>query len=152
MADPASIVLGVVALTLQAVQSSKALLKLGVDIKDAPTDIKAINKEVQSFEEVLSSLNDTLKNQEMQTAICGNKTLLEHVEKLATPINNCQAILRQLNVKLEKLHKSGLESRVRPSFKGVKWSLVSKNEISKLQQTLKAEKGTLIFAVSSIIM
>ncbi|KAI9788922.1 MAG: hypothetical protein M1816_006487 [Peltula sp. TS41687] len=150
MAEPASLVIGVVALTVQAVQATKALLALGLDIRGAPGDIKAINKEVHDFYNVIFSLNLALKDQEVQAAISGNKILLETVASLNKPLNNCQAIVGQLSVKLERLRNSGLESRARPSFTGVKWSLVSKNEIRKFQQRLQSEKITISMALNVI--
>lgn len=153
MADPVSLVLGVLAFALQAVQSSKALLEILADIRGAPDNIKTIGKEVYAFYDVLSSLNIVLRDQDMQSTIRGNKTLIEIVESLATPINNCRAILGQLSVKLERLRNCSLESRdVRSSFVGVKWSFFSKNEISKLQQTLEAEKLSVSVSLNVIIM
>ena len=153
MADPVSLVLGVVALTFQAVQSSKALLELVADIRGAPRNIKAIYKEVYAFYNVISSLNTVLKDQDVQTTISGNKTLIETVESLTNPINNCQAILGQLSVKLERLRNSCLESHNgRSGFVSVKWSLFSKNEISKLRQTLEVEKLTVSVASNVITM
>ena len=153
MADPVSLVLGVVALTIQTVQSSKALLELVADIRGAPGNVKAIYKEVYAFYDVVFSLSIVLKDQDVQTAISGNKILIETVESLTKPINNCRAILRQLSVKLERLRNSCLESHdVRSSFVGVKWSLFSKNAISKLQQTLEAEKLTISVALNIITM
>ncbi len=153
MADPVSLILGVVAFSFQAVQSSKALLELVADIRDAPVSIKAVYKEVHAFYNVMFSLNNVLKDQNVQTTLSGNKTLIETVESLAKPINNCQEILGQLIVKLERLHKSCLEYHsIQSRFVGVRWSLSSKNEISKLRQTLEAEKLTISVALNVITM
>lgn len=153
MADPVSLVLGVVALTIQVVQTSKAVLELVADIRDAPANIKAIYNEVYAFYNVVLSLSSALKDQDVQNTISGNKTLLETVGSLAKPMNNCQATLVHLSVKLERLRSSCLQSHeIRPSFVGVKWSLFSKNEISKLQHTLEAEKLTLSVALNVITM
>ena len=153
MADPVSLVLGVAALTIQVVQTSKALLELVADIRDAPANIRAITKEVYAFYSVVLSLSSALKDQDVQNTISGNKTLMETVESMTKSMNNCHTILVQLSVKLERLRYSCLGSReVRPSFVGVKWSLFSKNEISKLQQTLEAEKLSLSVALNVITM
>ncbi len=153
MADPVSLVLGVAAFTFQAVQSSKALLELAGDIRGAPGDIKAIYNEVYAFYHVMFSLNKVLKDENVQTTISGNKTLMETVESLAKPINNCQEILGQLSVKLKRLHNSRLDSHsVQSSFVGVRWSLFSKNETSKLRQTLEAEKLSIIVALNTITL
>ena len=121
MADLVSLVLGVVAFTTQAVQSTKALIDLIADIRGAPGSIKAICKEVYAFYDVLFSLNTVLKDQDVQMTISGNKTLIETVESLTKSINNCQVILEQLSVKLERLRISCLESHdIRPNFVGVK--------------------------------
>lgn len=78
---------------------------------------------------------------------------IEIVERLTKPIKNCRAILEQLSVKLARLRNSHLESHnVRSGFVDVKWSLFSKNKISKLQQTLEAEKLTVGVALNVIIM
>lgn len=153
MAEPLSLVLGALPLAIQAVQASKALLGLMADIRGAPGNIKAVSKEVHAFYNVLSALSVVLKDQDVQTAISRNITLLETVETLIKPINNCRAILGQLSVKLEKLRKSYPETHdIRSSLVGVKWSLFSKNEISKLQQTLEAEKLTISVALNVITM
>ena len=153
MADPVSLVLGALPLAIQAIQASKALLGFIADIRGAPGNVKAVNKEVHAFYNVLFSISIVLKDQDAQTAISGNNTLLETVETLIKPINNCRAILGQLNVKLEKLRSSCPETHnIRSSLVGVKWSLFSKNEISKLQQTLEAEKLTISVALNVITM
>ena len=153
MADPLSLVLGALPLAIQAVQASKALLGFMADIRGAPANIKAVSKEVHAFYNVLSSLSVVLKDQDVQTAISRNNTLLETVETLIKPINNCRAILGQLSVKLEKLRSSYTDTRdMRSSLVGVKWSLFSKNEISKLQRTLEAEKLTISVALNVITM
>ena len=137
MAEPISLVLRVLAFTNQAVQSSKALLELVVDIRGAPAHIKAIYKELHAFYDVVLSQDIVLTDEDVQTSISGNKNLIEIVENLTKPINNCRVILGQLILKLERLRNSCLGSYdVRSTFVGVKWSLFSKNEISKLQQTL----------------
>ena len=153
MAEPLSLVLGALPLAIQAVQASKTLLGFMADIRRAPGNIKAVSKEVHAFYNVLSSLSVVLKEQDVQTAISRNDTLLETVETLIKPINNCRAILGQLSVKLEKLRNSYPETHdIRSSLVGVKWSLFSKNEISKLQRTLEAEKLTISVALDAIIM
>ena len=153
MVDPLSLVVGALPLAIQAVQASKALLGFLADIRDAPGNIKAVSKEVHAFYNVLSSLNVVLKDQDVQTAISGNNTLLETVETLIKPISNCRAILGQLSVKLEKLRSSYSEIHdIRSSLVRVKWSLFSKNDISKLQQTLEAEKLTISVALNVITM
>ena len=153
MAEPLSLVLGALPLAIQAVQASKTLLGFMADIRGAPGNIKAVSKEVHAFYNVLSSLSVVLKDQDVQTAISRNNTLLETVETLIKPINNCRAILGQLSVKLEKLRSSYTDTRdIRSSLVGVKWSLFSKNEISKLQRTLEAEKLTISVALNVITM
>ena len=153
MADPVSLVLGVLAFTMQAVQSSKALLDLVADIRGAPGNIKAICKEVYAFHDVVFSLDLVMKDQDVQTTISSNKTLTETVANLTKPLNNCKAILGQLSVKLERLRTSYLESHhIRSSIVSVKWSLISKNEISRLQQTLEVEKHTISVALNVITM
>ena len=123
------------------------------DIRGAPGNIKAVSKEVHAFYNVLFTLSVVLKDQDVQTAISGNNTLLETVETLIKPITNCRDILGQLSVKLEKLRSSYPETHdVRSSLVGVKWSLFSKNEISKLRQTLEAEKLTISVALNVITM
>ena len=151
MSDPVSLVLCVVAITIHAVQTSKALLEFIADIRCAPGNIKAIYKEVHALYDVVFSLHVVLKDQDMQTIISGDKALMNTVEGLTKPVNNCRAILGQLSEKLERLHISCTESRnVLSSFVAVRWSLVSKNEIRRLQQNLEAEKLTISVALNVI--
>ena len=88
MAEPVSAVLGVLAFTIQAVQSSKALFELVADIRGAPAHIKAIYNEVHAFYDVVLSLSIVLQDKGVQTTISGNKTMIETVERLTKPINN----------------------------------------------------------------
>lgn len=153
MAEPVSLVLGVLAFSNQAVQSSKALLELVADIRGAPAHIKAIHKEVHAFYDVVLSLSIALQEEDVRTTISGNKTLMETVGSLTKPIKNCRVVQEQLIEKLERLRSSCSRSHdVRSTFVGVKWSLFSKNEISKLQKTLEAEKLTISVGLNVITM
>ena len=82
MAEPVSLVLGVLAFPNQAVQSSKALLELVADIRGAPTHIKAISLEVHAFYDVVFSLSMALQGENIRTTISGNRTLMETVGSL----------------------------------------------------------------------
>ena len=144
MAEPISFILGVLALTNQAEQSSKALLDLVADIRGAAAHLKAISVEVLAFCELVFSLSIALQEEDVRTTISGKRTLMETIGSLTKPITNCRVILEQLIEKLERLHTSCSRSHdVRSTFVGVKWSLFPKNEISKLQKTLEAEKLTI---------
>ena len=76
MADPVSLVLGVIAFAAQAVQTSKALLELVADIRDAPGSIKAVYNEVYAFHNVVSSLSTALKGQDVQIRLLATRPCL----------------------------------------------------------------------------
>lgn len=104
--------------------------------------IRAIHKGANALYDVVLSHNIVLKNEEVQTSINSNKTLIETVESLTKPINNCRVALRQLIAKLKRLRISCLEFHdVRSTFGGLNKSLFSKTEISKLLQNTERREA-----------
>ena len=56
MADPLSLIAGVISVATVAVQSAKALSKLIDDIKGAPREIQAVAHDIHAFRSIVSSL------------------------------------------------------------------------------------------------
>ena len=80
MAEPVCVVLGVLAFAIQVVQSSKTLPELVVDMGGEPGYTRAIHQEANALYDVALSQNNVLQDEDVQTSICGNKTLIETVE------------------------------------------------------------------------
>lgn len=86
MADPLSIVAGVIGLSAAVVQSSKALFELVDSIKQGPDEIKAISKDVHAFYPIIISLSATLSDGDIRGVLDGDVAMLEIVKLLNEPL------------------------------------------------------------------
>ena len=69
MADPLSIVAGVVGIATAAVQSSKTLFDLIKDIRGAPAEVKAISRDVYVFASIVLTMSATVKKTSSEVAL-----------------------------------------------------------------------------------
>ena len=153
MADPLSIIASVVAITAAAIRSSKTLFELVDDIKGGPEEIKSISRDTHSFYSIIFSLNATLEDTSIRDAVSGDDAMLEMIGNLTRPLSNCEAVLVELMVKIQKQLKLGSDGRGnRMSATNVEWGLFTKSEIRGLQLRLEAAKSTLNSALNGISM
>lgn len=153
MADPLGIIASVVAIATAAIRSSKALFELVDGIKRGPEEIKSISRDAHSFHSIVFSLNATLEDPSFTDVISGDDSMLEKVGNLARPLSDCEAVLSELMVKMQKQLKHGSDnSGDRMSFTNVKWCLFIKSEVRVLQLRLEAAKSTLNSALNGISM
>ena len=151
MADPFSIVAGVLGIANVAVQSSKVFLELVNDIKGGPAEIRSVSRDVHAFYAIVFSLNVTLKEVNIKNVITCDEAMVNMIGNLAGPLENCQVVLGELMVKTQKQLKPRLESKgFRMGTIGLKWCLFTKSEIRGLQLRLEAAKSTLCSALDAV--
>lgn len=151
MTDPVSIVTGVIGIATAAIQSSKVFFELVNDIKGGPAEIRSVSRDVHAFYAIVFSLNATLKEVNVKNVITCDEAMVSMIGNLAGPLENCQVVLGELMVKIQKQFKPGLESKgFRISTRSVNWCLFTKSEIRTLQLRLEAAKSTLCSALDAV--
>ncbi|ERF68059.1 hypothetical protein EPUS_09411 [Endocarpon pusillum Z07020] len=151
MADPFSIIAGVLGITAAVIQSSKIFLELVNDIRRCPEEVKSVSKDVHAFYAIISSLNVTLREVDVKDAIAYDDALLTTIGNLAHPLEHCRVILGELKVKIQQqLLPFPNDRRFRINSKILRWSLFTKSEIRTLQRRLEATKTTLCIALDAI--
>ena len=151
--DPLSIVAGVGAVATLAAQSATFFAQILKSINGAPAEVKTISRDVHAFYAVVFSLNTLLKDDEVMSAISTDASMVALVGSLATPLENSQALLTEIMMKMNKHHKArgGLQTRKLTKI-NLNWALYNKKEIRDLQLQLEATKSTLNTALSVISM
>ena len=151
MADPFSIIAGVLGITTAVVQASKTILQLLVDTARGPEEVRSISHDIHAFQTVVISLKTTIGLAEVQNAIAGDETLLKTIVNLDSPLRNCRVVLEELMVKLKQQHRlTPLNKRFRINTVSLRWSLFTKSEVRALQCRLEAGKATLSNALNAI--
>lgn len=151
MTDPFSIVAGVIGIATATIQSSNVFFELMNDIKGGPAEIKSVSRDVHAFYAIVFSLKATLKEANVKNVITCDEVMVNMIGNLAGPLENCQMVLGELMVKIQKQLKPHLESKsFRMSTESVKWCLFTKGEIRGLQLRLEAAKSTLCSALDAV--
>jgi Fungal N-terminal domain of STAND proteins len=151
MADPFSIIAGVLGITTAVIQSSEVFLELVNDIRSGAEEVKAVSEDVHAFYAIVSSLHATLREVDVKDAIACDEILLTTIGNLALPLENCRVVLGELMVKIkQQLQPFPDDKRFRINTKSLKWSLFTKSEIRTLQRRLEATKTTLCSALDAI--
>lgn len=150
MADPLSVIGGVLTIAGAAIQASRTLFELVDDIREAPEEIRSISRDAHSFYSVVFSLNTTLRDIRIRDIISDDHAMLVMIDNLKCPLSNCEALLAQLMIKMQtlKLGSEGRGDRMRLTY--VKWGLFSKSEVRGLQLRLEAAKSTLNSVLNGI--
>jgi Fungal N-terminal domain of STAND proteins len=151
MMDPFSIIAGVIGITSAAIQSSKAFFELVNAIKGCPAEIQAVSRDVHAFYAIVFSLNAILKEVDVKNVISCDEAMVSMITNLANPLENCQMVLGELMIKIQKRLKHRSEGKgFRMSATYVKWSLCTRSEIRDLQRRLEATKSTLCSALDAV--
>ena len=151
MADPLSIIASVVGTATAVVQSAKALFELVDDIKGGPQEIKSISQDARAFYAVVFSLNVALKEEKIKDVVGGDEDMVEMIRNLQSPLANCQMVLGELMVKMQKRMKPSPDGKgFQISVNNVKWALYTKSEVRDLQSRLEAAKSTLDGALGAV--
>ncbi|KAL8867528.1 MAG: hypothetical protein Q9174_005609, partial [Haloplaca sp. 1 TL-2023] len=151
MADPLSGIAGVVGIATAAIRSSKALFDLVNDTKRAPTEIKAIARDVYAFASIVLSVSATLKRDIVRGSYGDDESVAEAIGNIRLPLSNCHTVLEDLIAGLQKGSKlSSVANKSQRAFINLKWAVFTKNEIKELRDRLEAAKSTLDVALSVI--
>lgn len=150
MADPLSVIGGILTIAGAAIQVSKTLFELVDDIRECPEEIRSISRDTHSFYSVVFSLNITLGDNRIREIISSDYAMLDMISNLKGPLSNCEAILAKLMIKIRtlKLSSEGRGDWIR--LTNVKWGLFSKSEVRGLQLRLEAAKSTLNSVLNGI--
>lgn len=148
MAEPLSIIASVTGIATAALQSSKALLELVNDIKGSSEEINAISRDVHAFYAITYTLNTTLKEKVIIDAVGYDEAILEMIKNLSDPLSNCQAVLGELMLKIQRNLKAGSDGK--GCRMNLKWGLFTKGEVKPLQSRLEAAKATLNGALDAL--
>ncbi|KAL8903186.1 MAG: hypothetical protein Q9171_007489, partial [Xanthocarpia ochracea] len=111
--EPVSAVASVLAIVTAAVQVTKALHDVLVDIKDAPKDIARLCDDVHSISTLLSSLEDTLKHEPYRRTLEEESPIIRSLEQLKAPLKGCTRIIEAIQIKVTPF--SDLQNTVKAS-------------------------------------
>ena len=150
MADPVSVVAGVLGITNSVVQASLNLTRILSEIKEAPKAITTISKDVEAFTSILKSLQIALSDEDIRHTIKTYQNISEFVaNNLTISLQNCQSVLDQLNSKIQSLKVTSRSRKSWASPENIKWGLKTKGEVRDLQLQLEFTKSTLNSALST---
>ncbi|KAL9124896.1 MAG: hypothetical protein Q9217_005824 [Psora testacea] len=99
--DPLSVIAGIAGIATAFLSTSKCLFELLDEVKNSPEEIKSLSRDAHAFYSVIFSLQLALKEQSYWDSISRDPTLTEMVRNLKQPLENCQAVLCQLMVKIQ---------------------------------------------------
>ena len=150
MADPLSIIAGVITIATVLVQSSKALSKLIDNIKGAPGVVKAVACDVHTFRSIISSLKFALEERDIKDAVSIDTALVEMIGSLLNPLSNCEEALQNLIFKIQSRLECSESNAFRATVLNLKWGLFVKKEVKDLESRLEATKSTLDTALDII--
>ena len=146
-----SIIGGVLTISAAAIKSSVTLVEMVNGIKSHSKEIQAISRDAQSIRSTISSLHTILQNGEIKAGIMDDDAMLEIIKSLTAPLSNCEMILEELVLKMQKQVKFvSKDIGDRAGIMSLKWVLYKKNEIRDVQVRLEAAKSTLNTALNSI--
>ena len=149
MADPISIIAGIVSISGAAMQSSTAFLNVMREMRSTFDEIRSVSRDVHAFYTIVLSLSAALEEGNVRDMISDDENIIEMIGNLAAPLNNCQIVLSKLLVKVTRQLKPAAKGS-RSLSRDMKWILFTKNEVRDLQQRLEATKSTLGSALSAI--
>ncbi|KAI4191938.1 MAG: hypothetical protein LQ346_004561 [Caloplaca aetnensis] len=138
MADPISIIAGVISIATVVVQASKSLSKLIDNVKGASHDIKALARDVHAFRSILSSLKIALEERDVKDAVSADTVLVEMVGNLAHPLTNCQEALQSLVSRIQSGFDACKASTFRKNTLSLRRGMFSRTEIRDVQSRLEA--------------
>ena len=102
MADPLSVIAGVVGIATAAIRTSKALFDLVNDSKGAPAEIISISRDVYAFASIVLSVSANLQTDILTGSYGDDGSFVEAIGNIRLPLSNCQAVLEDLIAGLQK--------------------------------------------------
>jgi len=151
MADPLSIVAGVISITGAAIQVAKSLTDLATSVKNAPTEIAAIQEEAQAFYNLILSLEASLKDPNIVAIVQQDANMTRTVRDIKNPLDHCVDVLDKVEPKLRSHLKPTGDGNWRVSNMDVKWYFM-KSDITGLLARLESRKATLFGALHLVVL
>ena len=149
MADPFSIIAGVVSICAGALQASTAVLDLIRSIKDAPCEIIIILAGLNNFSDLVSNLDTALQDPFIQNVVHNDTGFLCAVGSVSPPLATCCTVMTQLKSKIEKNLKAvkanGQQRNISATWY---WK---KSDVVGCMHRLQSNKLILNIALSSIV-
>ena len=148
MADPFSVVLGVITISTAALQCSKALYELLDNIREAPEQIIVISRDAHAFYSVVCSLDSALRDEVINSVLENDGSLTTLVGNLEQPIRNCSKTLGQMMAKIQAHVKTSEKNGLKFSL-DLKWYF-TKRGVKEGMDRLGHDKATLDTALSAL--
>ncbi|KAL9032396.1 MAG: hypothetical protein Q9180_006524, partial [Flavoplaca navasiana] len=139
--EPVGAVASVLTIVTAAVQVTKTLHDVLVDIKDAPEDIARLCDDIHSISTLLSSLEDTLTHEPYRRALEEKSPIIRSLEQLKTPLKACTTIIEAIQIKVAPF--SDLLNTVKASKRSKTRWWSHKNATKELIDTFESTKQTL---------
>lgn len=112
-------------------------------MKEAPEDIKAISKDVQTLSFILAAMTEVLNDVDFRSLVASDRTMISMIAALEFPLRQCNIVRSELRLKTHNLLKHGNTGFRNVALTTVKWRLSTGREISALQRGLEVAKPTL---------
>jgi len=101
MADPLSIIAGVVGIGATAVNGISILSDVVDAVKNAPDEIAGISGDLRAFRTVVSSLESALRRKDVIGVIQEDDDLTSMVKDLEDPLLKCTTALNELTTRIK---------------------------------------------------
>jgi Fungal N-terminal domain of STAND proteins len=150
MADPFSVITGVLGILSSVIATSKAVIEIVSDVGEASKEIRCLSKDCHAFFSIVRSLDIALREQDVQDIVESDAAILDMISNLADPLRNCRAVLTDLMVKMRKHTKSSEGKGSGINFGSLKWAVLAKGEIKDIQLHLETTKSTLNSALDAV--
>ncbi len=131
MTDPFSAVTGVRGILSSVITLSNTVTRIVDDFKEASTEIRCLSRDIHHFFSTVRSLDIALREQIVKENVESDEAILDMVNNLAGPLDECRTILTELMVRGTRLNE--LDGKGCTRFGSLKWSLVTKGEVRSIQ-------------------
>ena len=139
MADPLSVVAGIVGVLAFTASTARSLTTLTAAVRDAPNDIVDLRLELQNLSALIQSAHDVVSKHPMRP---DDAPLAETVRDC---LEHCQVIMQSIQSQLKQfLSKSGGR---RSPMRVISWTM-RKSEIRSLRVRLGDSKASLQLAIT----
>ena len=144
------LIAGVVGVAGAAVASSKALFEMVDEVRNASVEISAISKDTHAFHAVVTSVLLAVRNSTVAAILQEDQELCEAVVNLADPLQNCAAVLKQIESMIRPHLKPTNDGGHRISSIDMRWMFSKRKEVMDCRARLESTKSTLDVALASI--
>lgn len=148
MPEPATIVSASLSIAANAFKIGKETYDLVQGVKDAPKHIQRLVVEFQALYRVLGTSQLLLESEAMTKKGQMPNLMLENISAALTSGVNIFKDIQQVVAPFIAVNGKV----VRSPWKGIKWELFKKNDVSVLQTALESNKQTLAIACSALTL